>query len=194
MEETLSTDKLTLDLVKQTDLLDIHELHSLPETDEFNTLAIPEDINQTQLVLQDWITASKLDRSPAFTFAIRNKATGVFIGLIALKCGNPKFRIGEVWYKLHVKHWRKGYATDALTKILDYGFNELKLHRIEAGCAVANTGSIKVLEKVGMLKEGRKRKVLPLKTGWSDNFEYAILEEDWRKINIMNNPRIKQGL
>lgn len=59
------------------------------------------------------------------------------------------------------------------------GFDHLKLHRIEAGCAVANTGSVKVLEKAGMLKEGRKRKVLPLKEGWSDNYEFAMLEEDW---------------
>jgi len=54
---------------------------------------------------------------------------------------------------------------------LDFGFNTLKLHRIEAGCAVNNLGSIKVLEKVGMLYEGRERKTLPLKSGWSDNFE-----------------------
>ena len=61
---------------------------------------------------------------------------------------------------------------------MQYGFKELRLHRIEAGCAVENFGSIKVLEKVGMKKEGRKRKSLPLKSGWSDSFEYAILSTD----------------
>lgn len=62
--------------------------------------------------------------------------------------------------------------------MLEFGFTELNLHRIEAGCAVENTGSIRVLEKVGMIREGRKRKVLPLKNGWSDNFHYAILSSD----------------
>lgn len=181
MDYSFSTKRLNLELVHSGDLTAIHELHSLPETDEFNTLGIPEGIEQTEKILQNWIVSSKKETNPEFTFTIRDRLTDSFIGLIALKCGNPKFRIGEVWYKIHVKHWRKGIATEALKKILEFGFNALNLHRIEAGCAVENTGSIRLLEKVGMKKEGRKRKVLPLKNGWSDNFEFAILEEDWNK-------------
>lgn len=103
-----------------------------------------------------------------------------FIGLIALNLGKPKFKIAEGWYKFHPDFWNKGYATESLNKILEFGFYHLKLHRIEAGCAVDNIGSIRTLDKVGMTKEGRKRKVLPLKDGWSDNFEYAILSTDFK--------------
>jgi RimJ/RimL family protein N-acetyltransferase len=81
---------------------------------------------------------------------------------------------------LHSAYWGKGFGTESLNTILDFGFKELNLHRIEAGCAVDNIASIKVLEKVGMIREGRKRQVLPLKSGWSDNFEYAIVETDKR--------------
>ena len=66
----------------------------------------------------------------------------------------------------------------ALKIIINFGFDDLKLHRIEAGCAVENIGSIRVLEKVGMNLEGRKRQNLPLKNGWSDNFEYAIVSSN----------------
>ena len=59
----------------------------------------------------------------------------------------------------------------------------LRLHRIETGCAVGNIGSIRVLEKAGMVREGRLRQVLPLRSGWSDNFKYSILETDERKNN-----------
>ncbi|MDG2433962.1 GNAT family protein, partial [Flavobacterium sp.] len=55
----------------------------------------------------------------------------------------------------------------------------LKLHRISAGCATANVGSYKVLEKAGMLREGLSRQLIPLKTGWSDCYEYAILADDF---------------
>jgi ribosomal-protein-alanine N-acetyltransferase len=65
--------------------------------------------------------------------------------------------------------------------MINFGFETLQLHRIGAGCAVKNSGSIRVLEKAGMIREGRCRKVVPLKTGWSDNFEYAILENDRRE-------------
>ena len=66
--------------------------------------------------------------------------------------------------------------------MVDFGFGELKLHRIQAGCAVENLSSIKVLEKNGFRYEGRRRKILPLKSGWVDNYEYAILETDERKL------------
>jgi RimJ/RimL family protein N-acetyltransferase len=67
--------------------------------------------------------------------------------------------------------------------MIDFGFDELNLHRLQAGCAVENVRSIKVLEKVGMIREGRGRQILPLKSGWSDNFEYSILETDKRKLS-----------
>ena len=62
-----------------------------------------------------------------------------------------------------------------------FGFEDLKLHRIEAGCAVDNIGSFTVLKKVGMLREAHTRQLLPLKSGWSDNYGYAILSTDERK-------------
>lgn len=182
MDNIFLTDRLILKPVLLQDLLAVHELHSLPETDKFNTLGIPVSIDHTKAIIQDWIAASKAEPGPAYTFTINLKDSNTFVGLIALKCGNPKFRTAEVWYKLHVSHWRRGYASEALARILHFGFHQLALHRVEAGCAVANAGSIRVLEKAGMLKEGRKRKVLPLKSGWSDNFEYAILAEDWTRL------------
>jgi ribosomal-protein-alanine N-acetyltransferase len=64
-----------------------------------------------------------------------------------------------VWYKLHSDHWGEGYATEALNLVLDFGFNNLELHRIQSGCAVDNIGSIKVLEKVGMIRGTRETAV-----------------------------------
>ncbi|GHA60094.1 GNAT family N-acetyltransferase [Pontibacter akesuensis] len=173
----LKSTRLTIKLVAPADLESIHALHSLPETDAYNTLGIPESLEHTKQILQEWINASQKDRQPEYTFSITHEKK--FIGLIALKVGREKYKRAEVWYKLDVAHWGKGFATEALDAVLAFGFEELKLHRIEAGCAVANTGSVRVMEKVGMSREGRKRKVLPLKSGWSDNFEYGILAEEW---------------
>lgn len=161
------------------DLKPIHELHSLPETDHFNTLGIPENIAQTEAILQSWIEKNDAEEKRSITLKITVKDNQALIGLIAINLGLPKFKIAEVWYKLHSNFWGKGYATEALEKVLEFGFTTLDLHRIEAGCAVDNLGSIRVLEKVGMFREGRKRKVLPLKHGWSDNFHYALLATDF---------------
>lgn len=180
-EIKLSTERLEFKLIELSDLDSIHTLHSLPETDKFNTLGIPENIEETNLIIKDWVLENKKSESKNLTFAIEQNGSQKFIGLIAIKIGNEKFKNGEVWYKLHSSYWGKGFGTESLNAILSFGFEQLMLHRIEAGCAVENIGSIKILEKVGMTKEGRKRQVLPLKSGWSDNFEYAILETDERK-------------
>lgn len=172
----LKSERLHLKPISISDLEAIHQLHSLPETDEFNALGIPENIEQTQAILEQWISENQKEDNRIFTFTIT--AENQFIGLIALNLGKEKYRNAEVWYKLHIDFWNKGYATEALKTIINFGFNELKLHRIGAGCAVENIGSVRVLEKVGMTLEGRKRQNLPLKTGWSDNFEFAILSSD----------------
>lgn len=178
MKEKLKTNRLNLSLISKSDLEKIHELHSLPETDKFNTLGIPANINETEKIVNDLIVKNENGKKSNFTFKVQLNDENLFIGLISLHLGNPKYKNAEVWYKFHSDFWSKGYATESLKKILEFGFNELNLHRIEAGCAVDNIGSIRTLEKVGMTREGRKRKALPLKDGWSDNFEYAILSTD----------------
>ena len=174
----LATTRLRLRLIVKSDLKSIHKLHSLPETDEFNTLGIPQDIGESKAVIENWIADHQRENIENFTFAIEKNDDNQFVGLIALNKSPSKFNKAEIWYKLNSVFWKQGFGTEAVKSIIDFGFNELKLHRIEAGCAVDNMGSIKVLEKAGMTKEGRKRKILPLKSGWSDNFIFAILEDD----------------
>lgn len=177
----LQSARITLRLVQFSDLEVIHELHSFPETDQYNTLGIPKDITETESVIQSLVAENKQSDIRNYTFAIENMNTTVFIGLFGLKLWNKKNRRGEIWYKIHPDQWGKGYATEAANLVLDFSFNELNLHRVQAGCAVDNLGSIKVLEKIGMIREGRGRQILPLSSGWSDNFEYAILDTDPRK-------------
>lgn len=176
----LETERVLLRRIQLSDLNFIHELHSLPETDQFNALGIPETIEETKSIIIPWIEQNELEIVKNYTFAIQLKEGKKLIGLFGFKIGNEKYKRAEVWYKIHSNYWNKGYATEMLKRVIDFGFEDLKLHRIEAGCAVDNMGSIKVLEKAGMIREGRGRKVLPLKSGWSDNFEYAILETDDR--------------
>jgi [ribosomal protein S5]-alanine N-acetyltransferase len=178
----LTSQRLKLRLIQISDLQSIHNLHSIPETDEYNTLGIPKDIDETNCIIETWILDHEEREIQNYTFAVELNENSKFIGLIALKLGKKKYRNAEVWYKLRSDNWGNGFGTEALSVLISYGFDQLNLHRIEAGCAVDNAGSIKVLEKVGMTREGRKRKVLPLKNGWSDNFIYAILESDDRNV------------
>ena len=170
----LSTARLLIKPIIQADLHYVHSLHSLPEVDQFNTLGIPQNINDTKAILDNWMTGN----TRSFTFTICLQTCQECIGIIGINLGKPKYKNAEIWFKFDPAYWNKGYATEAVNAILEFGFNTLKLHRIEAGCAIGNIGSIKVLEKVGMIREAHTRQLLPLQSGWSDNYGYAKLATD----------------
>lgn len=177
-QQQILTKRTKLRPIVLSDLNAIHNLHSLPETDKYNTLGIPKNREETKSIIQPWVEENFLSEIKNYTFAIVERETGEFIGLFGLKLGSKKYKRAEVWYKIHIDFWNKGFATETLKAVISFGFNKLKLHRIQAGCAVENLASIKVLEKAGMIREGRGRQILPLKSGWSDNFEYSILDTD----------------
>ncbi|UOQ68936.1 GNAT family N-acetyltransferase [Hymenobacter volaticus] len=174
----LYTIRLHLRELSLTDLEAVHHLHSLPEVDEFNTLGIPDSLAATEHLLAGWLVQQQASPRTSYIFYVQRVESKEFVGLLALNLGKANFKNGEVWYKLLPAHWGQGLTTEALTRLLDFGFNHLHLHRIEAGCAVENVASIRVLEKVGMTREGRKRQVLPIRGQWVDNYFFAILETD----------------
>ncbi|MFT5821781.1 MAG: ribosomal-protein-alanine N-acetyltransferase [Crocinitomix sp.] len=176
MQLNLETERLALCLATIADLEAIHHLHSFPEVDQFNTLGIPNDLKETETVMQPLFDANVSGEK--YTFIVKDKATQTFIGMVGAFPGKPKYKSAEIWYKLMPNAWGKGYATEISKEIIRFCFETLNVHRVEAGCAVENAASVRVMEKVGMQLEGRRRQTLPLVTGWSDNFEYAILDVD----------------
>ena len=180
---SIQTDRLNIRELSPNDIGDIHNLHSIPETDRFNTLGIPESIQTTERLVTEWLTAQNTLPRTSYVYGIDLINSNQFIGLVALNLRESKFRSAEVWFKIHPNHWNNGYGTEALTTVLKFGFHVLNLHRIEAGCAIENASSIRLLKKVGMTKEGAKRKNLPIRGGWVDAYSYAILKEEFIKSN-----------
>lgn len=175
----LTTERLVLHELSVEDLADIHQLHSLKETTEFNTLGIPDSIQMTENLLNEWIEQQQAIPRVGYIFCIQLKQTNQFVGLIGLTLGKLNFKIAEVWFKILPACWRQGYTTEALRELIRFSFSRLQLHRIEAGCAVKNTASLKVLEKVGMVREGCKRSILLIRGEWVDAYFYSILETDY---------------
>lgn len=181
MNIILKTERLNLRPISESDIENVYNLQSLEETAKYNTSKIPENINDTKIIVENWIIENNKEETKKFTFAIDLINDKKFIGLIGINLGKEYYRNAEIWFQFDYRFWNKGYATESLRKIIDFGFEALNLHRIEAGCAVENIGSFSVLEKAGMKREAHTRKLLPLKSGWSDNYGYAILETDLRK-------------
>ena len=98
---------------------------------------------------------------------------------------------GEIWYLVEPESWGKGIATGAARHLLDFGFGELGLHRIWATCLPENPGSARVLEKVGMRKEGFLVKNLKIHGAWKSSFLYAMLAEEWSRAS--SNSALESG-
>ncbi|RXZ83888.1 GNAT family N-acetyltransferase [Paenibacillaceae bacterium] len=85
---------------------------------------------------------------------------------------------GWIGYFLDRDHNGKGYMTEAVKLVVQYAFEELKLHRIEAGVMPHNAGSIKVLLKAGFHKEGIARKNVNINGKWEDHQTLAIVRKE----------------
>jgi RimJ/RimL family protein N-acetyltransferase len=177
-QKELKTQRLIIREVDWNDLDDIFVLESNPEVDEYNTFGIPDSIHVTREHLRPFIADQKVKVRKKFCWTIRLPSTDEFIGLAGLTLTADRFKIGELWYNLMPSHWGNGYATEVAKRLIRFGFESLNLHRIEAGVATQNKRSIKVLEKAGMSFEGIRRKILPIRGDWVDNYHYAILEDD----------------
>ena len=174
------TERLILREITWNDLESIHRLHSVPEVDEYNTLGIPKDIDETRELMRPDIEAKVKEPQSRYTWRIILKNSGEFIGLAGMILSNDKFKLGEIYYKLLPEYWGKGYATEVARQLIITGFGSFHLHKVEAGVATNNERSIRVLEKVGMTREGLRRKMLPIRGMWKDNYHYAIVEDDHR--------------
>jgi [ribosomal protein S5]-alanine N-acetyltransferase len=174
----LLTDRLRLKEITWNDVDLIHELHSHQEVEEYNTIGIPRHTGDTLEVLLVSIEDRQMSIRSHFGWMIITQETEEFVGEAGMHLSGDNFRSSDIYYSFLPEHWNKGYATEVVKRMISFGFNELKLHRIQAGVATENERSIRVLEKAGMSREGLRRKVLPIRGEWKDNYHYAIVEDD----------------
>jgi [ribosomal protein S5]-alanine N-acetyltransferase len=114
-----------------------------------------------------------------YSFGIYLHDTHELIGQIGLfKIERGPAQKGMVGYSLDKFHNGKGYMSEALPLIIEFAFNELKLHRIEAEVMPHNIGSIKLLIKAGFHKEGILKKNVKINGRWEDHQILAILNEE----------------
>jgi [ribosomal protein S5]-alanine N-acetyltransferase len=127
------------------------------------------------------IKDASVEPQSRFVFAIVEEATNRMIGSGELNVNDFTNKEGEVGYIINPDYWGRGIGTCIANFLIGFGFKELKLHRIFATCDPRNISSSKILEKVGMTREGKLRENMLLKDGWRDSLLYSILEHEWEE-------------
>ncbi len=87
-------------------------------------------------------------------------------------------QIGNLGYELHPDFWNRGFMTEAIRRVLAFGFEECGLERISAGADLENVGSWRAMEKAGMVREGLLQRVRRYEGVWRDTVYYAALNQN----------------
>ena len=130
--------------------------------------------------VQMFISQQKQRPRTKFQLAVELKDTFQLIGTCGIRMASANAHQADIGYELAPEQWGRGYATEAARALLHFGFTELRVHRIWSWCIAENTGSVRVLEKLGMRREGRLRDNEYFKGRWWDTLQFAILEYEWR--------------
>jgi [ribosomal protein S5]-alanine N-acetyltransferase len=174
---TLETERLILRAFQHEDASEFERLIAPKEVTD-GTLSFPHPvpegwgIERINRMLERFLSGEHVE------FAICTRDTDALIGGIGLSL-TPRHKRGHLGYWLGVEFWGKGYATEAASAVLEYGFHNLELHRIEAGHYPRNPASGRVLEKIGMQREGLMRGDLLKGEQFEDTVMYARLRTDF---------------
>ena len=114
-----------------------------------------------------------------FQIAIALKETGMLAGDCALKIDEHDERQAEIGYTLARAYQGKGIAAEAVSRVLDYAFRTLELHRVIAITDCENAASIALLERLGLRRDGHFIQNVWFKGKWADEYLYAILQHEW---------------
>lgn len=134
--------------------------------------------DEVRAFVQMFVDAQQAQPRRTYQLAITRGDDGRLIGNCGIRLRSLQSREADIGYELAPDHWGRGYATEAARALLRYGFAERGLHRIVANCVAENVGSARVLEKIGMQREGRLREHEWFKDRWWDTLLYAILDHE----------------
>jgi ribosomal-protein-alanine N-acetyltransferase len=174
----LTGKRVILREMDKEDWMDVHTYASLPIVCQFQPWGPNSEEDSLEFVQQVILDSREIPRS-RFVFAA--VVDGKVVGSGELNIQDFIDRKGEIGYIVHPDHWGLGYATEVAKLLIEFGFTQLNLHRISATCDPRNIGSVKVLEKTGMIREGTIRDDFLIHNGWRDSHLYGILEHEWKK-------------
>jgi [ribosomal protein S5]-alanine N-acetyltransferase len=132
---------------------------------------------------QAWINTHEEEfmNEKMLTLAVMLKETGALAGCVSITDIEKSNNSGELSYWIGKDFWGQGYCTEAASAIINYGFGEMGLNRIQAGHFARNPASGTVMQKLGMKQEGHLRQAFMKWGRFEDKVLYAILREDWLK-------------
>ena len=172
----LNTERLILKEITEKDAHELFDMRSSQELMKYIDRPMPSSINDIVALIQKMET-------------MKSKGEGISWGIF--KKENPDLKIGniglfriihehyraEIGYMLNTNEHQKGIMYEAIQKVIEYGFNNIKLHSIEANINPENVASRKLLEKAGFVKEAYFKENYFFNGRFIDSEIYSLLNK-----------------
>lgn len=174
-EFEIRTERLLLRPHRLEDVDDIFEFARDPEWGRYLTVPKPYSREHAVEFVEDRIHTSR-DVWPAWAMVLDERV----VGGIGIEI-DAQEATGALGYSLARKHWGRGLTLEAARAVVDWGFRERGLAKVYAYADARNAQSLRVMEKLGMTREGTLRSHRTLRGERVDDVYYGLLREEWER-------------
>ena len=173
----LETDRLTLRGMRVSDAPDMYEYARRPSVTEYLTWEPHASVEETRQYLT--YVGQRYRTGDFYDWSVVDKESGHMIGTCGFTSFNCPADSAEIGYVLNPAYQGRGLGTEAVRRVLEFGFEELNLHRIEAHFIQGNDASRRLMERVGMTFEGFARESMKIKGKYRTIGTCAILRSEY---------------
>ncbi|MFC2139985.1 GNAT family N-acetyltransferase [Bacteroidota bacterium] len=173
----ISSERLILEPLSKEDAQAMLNYRSLPEVYKYQGWQ-PENVDDAEKFI---LKHNTMESGGWMQLAIRLREDGKLIGDCGMHFIDDEFKQIEIGFSLSPVFQGKGYATEAVSCLLDYIFTTLRSHRVYGSCDPDNLSSIKLMTRIGMRKEAHLKESIWFKGRWADDVICAILDHEWQK-------------
>jgi RimJ/RimL family protein N-acetyltransferase len=177
--DVLRSERLLLRRLEPADAGALAAYRSEPEVAVYQSWDAPFPLAEAHALVREFAAAD-----PAavgwFQWAIERLGEPGIVGDIGVNRLEDG-RQAAIGYTVAPAFQRRGYAAEAVARMLDHLLVEQGLHRVSAECDTRNVASLRLLERLGFRREGHLRSSTWSKGAWSDDYLYAVLADEWRR-------------
>ena len=178
----LTGNRIFLREYTSSDLDMVHQWMSDSEVMKFLSWGPTKTRDETFIQLADFMRHRFEEDRQGYYWPIVLKSSHQVVGHVDLRWISKKYGGGDgsVGYFMNRSYWGKGYMTEAVKLVIDFGFSQLGMHKISASCIKGNIASEKIMIKCGMTKEAEYREGGIRFDKWVNRLVYAILDSEWK--------------
>lgn len=177
---TLEAGRVRLRPFAERDAPEVYRLYADKEAVRFGYSPKMDDLADARRLIEE--CANLAEKRTIFHFGVAGRAEDRIIGHATLFQWEREHRRVELGYSIRKDLWGRGLATEAVSALLVFAFERLDLRRIEADVDPRNVGSLRVLEKLGFVREGLLRERWELGGELQDGLFFGLLRREWRGV------------